>query len=252
MRRRGLVTLAPCRPVRALHPPPARVSLREVVRRVRNALPSTRLPGGSSRLSLSTRGSGLSNHLDLDGGGAAETQLQLPPASRLLPDRLRSARGRGGCGRVGAWAPRRPAPSGESARSIRGSRLRRASDRRLRHRHVGLLRLRLGARGADPPVLELGARARAAGRRGGEIGARTPRRVTVADLAVLLGFGLAVCSLAQVPGPVEQLRRIAHRDPDQTLRLPEARAFVASRTRPASGSRSSPRSDTGWHTTPGP
>jgi hypothetical protein len=61
---------------------------------------------------------------------------------------------------------------------------------------------------------------------------RARGRATVADVAVLLGFALAVCSLAQVPGPAEQLQRIAHRDPAQTLRLPEARAFVASRTRP--------------------
>jgi hypothetical protein len=62
--------------------------------------------------------------------------------------------------------------------------------------------------------------------------ARVPRRVTVGDVAVLLGLGLAACSLAQVPGPAEQLQRIARRDPAQTMVMPEARAFVASRTRP--------------------
>jgi hypothetical protein len=56
------------------------------------------------------------------------------------------------------------------------------------------------------------------------------RRPTVAQLlpqlAVLFGFGLAVCSLAQTPLPWSQLARITNTSSDRVLEQPEAVGFV--------------------------
>ncbi len=52
------------------------------------------------------------------------------------------------------------------------------------------------------------------------------------QLAVLLGFGLAVCSLAQRPHPHQDLRRIAADAGTRPMFLPQLLATVASATRP--------------------
>jgi hypothetical protein len=63
------------------------------------------------------------------------------------------------------------------------------------------------------------------------IAARPTRRPQPAELAVLFGFGLAVCSLAQTPDPFAQIHRL-----QQTyllaLRPAAQAAFIASRTKP--------------------
>jgi hypothetical protein len=64
------------------------------------------------------------------------------------------------------------------------------------------------------------------------LAARSWRRPTLPELAVLFGFGLAVCSLAQTPTPWSQLARIDDRAPVAVFEQPGATAFVAERTRP--------------------
>lgn len=55
---------------------------------------------------------------------------------------------------------------------------------------------------------------------------------TLAQLAVLFGFGLAACSLAQLPLPWQQLDRIALRAPQEPFRMPGLTAVVAAETEP--------------------
>jgi hypothetical protein len=64
------------------------------------------------------------------------------------------------------------------------------------------------------------------------LAARGWRRPDLAELAVLFGFGLAVCSLAQFPVPWNQVARLQR--PSATLvdKQPAATRFVAARTRP--------------------
>jgi hypothetical protein len=59
--------------------------------------------------------------------------------------------------------------------------------------------------------------------------ARAGRGARPAELAVLVGFGLLVCSLAQTPAPWQQLRRIASHGPPQLAR-PLGETFVAQHT----------------------
>jgi hypothetical protein len=71
-----------------------------------------------------------------------------------------------------------------------------------------------------------------------QLAARPPRRVTIAAVAVLFGFGVATCSLAQTPLPWTQLHRlnaafVAHGESISPLPLvpsrdPRTRFFVAS------------------------
>lgn len=60
--------------------------------------------------------------------------------------------------------------------------------------------------------------------------ARPGRRPTVAEVALLAGFAIAVCSLAQTPTPWSQLERIGDEADVALLQAPEARAFVAAST----------------------
>ncbi len=64
------------------------------------------------------------------------------------------------------------------------------------------------------------------------LAARGWRRPALPELAVLFGFGLAVCSLAQTPTPWSQVDRIRDRAPLAILKQAEATAFVAERTSP--------------------
>ncbi|HEX7291173.1 MAG TPA: hypothetical protein VF250_08615 [Conexibacter sp.] len=64
------------------------------------------------------------------------------------------------------------------------------------------------------------------------LAARGWRRPAPAELAVLVGFGLLVCSLAQTPAPWAQLARIGERGPAPVFEQRDAAAFVAQRTRP--------------------
>jgi hypothetical protein len=57
---------------------------------------------------------------------------------------------------------------------------------------------------------------------------RRRRAPTLPELAVLVGFGLAVCSIAQVPKPWSELRRIRADTQVQPLREAELAALVAS------------------------
>ena len=67
--------------------------------------------------------------------------------------------------------------------------------------------------------------------------ARTGRRPSVAEVAVLLGLAIAVCSLAQTPTPWSQLDRIRTAGPPNSpIQRFDARAFVAE-ARPAPGER---------------
>ncbi|MGB2711997.1 MAG: hypothetical protein WBC33_10820, partial [Conexibacter sp.] len=61
---------------------------------------------------------------------------------------------------------------------------------------------------------------------------RVPRRVTIPDVAVLLGFALAVCSLAQFPSPWQQRDRIEQRADTRPLDNVAARRFVMAQTEP--------------------
>ncbi len=67
---------------------------------------------------------------------------------------------------------------------------------------------------------------------GRALAARDWRRPQPAELAVLFGLGIAVCSLAQTPTPWSQLERIGERAPEAVFKQREAAAFVAQRTRP--------------------
>lgn len=62
-------------------------------------------------------------------------------------------------------------------------------------------------------------------------GARVPSLPT---LALLFGFGVAACSLAQLPLPWQQVERIARTSPIRPLATPEAVAFVRTQASPGS------------------
>ena len=64
------------------------------------------------------------------------------------------------------------------------------------------------------------------------IRARPRRLPTFAEIAVLVGFGLAVCSIAQTPAPWSQLRRIRTTTGGQLLRPVAAEEFVREHARP--------------------
>jgi hypothetical protein len=64
------------------------------------------------------------------------------------------------------------------------------------------------------------------------LAARGWRRPAPAELAVLFGFGLLVCSLAQTPTPWSQVSRIGDRTPEPVFKQQAAAAFVAQHTRP--------------------
>jgi len=58
------------------------------------------------------------------------------------------------------------------------------------------------------------------------------RRPQLPELAVLFGFGLTVCSLAQTPTPWSQLARIRDDAPVALFKQPRATTFIAERTSP--------------------
>jgi hypothetical protein len=60
----------------------------------------------------------------------------------------------------------------------------------------------------------------------------TPRRVGPAELALFLGFGLAVCSLSQFPAPWSQFDRLRTHAPTRLFEPTDETAFVAAHTRP--------------------
>ena len=64
------------------------------------------------------------------------------------------------------------------------------------------------------------------------LSARGWRRPALPELAVLFGFGLLACSLAQTPTPWSQIDRIRDRAPVSILKQAQATAFVAERTSP--------------------
>ena len=65
------------------------------------------------------------------------------------------------------------------------------------------------------------------------IRARPGHRPTAAELAVLAGMAIAICSLAQTPTPWSQIERIGNEDAVPVLKALDARAFVAAAdTRP--------------------
>jgi hypothetical protein len=61
---------------------------------------------------------------------------------------------------------------------------------------------------------------------------RPARRPTLAELVVLLAFGLAACSLAQTPAPWTQLRRLARSSPQPAFAHTPAERFVDAATDP--------------------
>ncbi|MGN6190048.1 MAG: hypothetical protein ACTHOE_14230 [Conexibacter sp.] len=67
---------------------------------------------------------------------------------------------------------------------------------------------------------------------GRALAARGWRRPAPAELAVLFGFGLLVCSLAQTPTPWSQLDRIGNDAPEAIFKQRTAADFVARHTRP--------------------
>lgn len=67
---------------------------------------------------------------------------------------------------------------------------------------------------------------------GRALAARGWRSPQVAELAVLFGFGLLVCSLAQTPAPWSQLHRIRDEAPVALFKQRIAAAFVTERTQP--------------------
>jgi hypothetical protein len=67
---------------------------------------------------------------------------------------------------------------------------------------------------------------------GRALAARCWRRPAPAELAVLFGFGLLICSLAQTPTPWSQLHRIRNDAPVALFKQRAAAAFVAERTQP--------------------
>jgi len=66
---------------------------------------------------------------------------------------------------------------------------------------------------------------------GRALAARAWRRPQPAELAVLFGFGLLICSLAQTPTPWSQVQRIGDRAPEPVFKQRAAAAFVAQHTR---------------------
>jgi hypothetical protein len=64
------------------------------------------------------------------------------------------------------------------------------------------------------------------------LAARGWRRPAPAELAVLFGFGILVCSLAQTPAPWSQIARIRDRTPVPVFKQLGASGFVAHATRP--------------------
>lgn len=58
------------------------------------------------------------------------------------------------------------------------------------------------------------------------LAARAWRRPTLPELAVLFGFGLAVCSVAQIPTPWSQIARLGNRTPTPVFKQAEAVALV--------------------------
>lgn len=66
--------------------------------------------------------------------------------------------------------------------------------------------------------------------RGARRGAR--RWPTLPQLAVLLGFGVAACSLAQLPLPWQQVDRMARTAPQEPFRMPQLTEVVAAETEP--------------------
>jgi hypothetical protein len=63
------------------------------------------------------------------------------------------------------------------------------------------------------------------------IWARASRRPTAIELAVLIGFGLAVCSIAQTPTPWSQVRRLGDATPTPAFQHNAAERFIARETR---------------------
>jgi hypothetical protein len=63
------------------------------------------------------------------------------------------------------------------------------------------------------------------------LAAHERRRLNLADLLVLFGFGLALCSLRGLPAPGRELSRLWERWPPATY-VPAATRFVAAHTRP--------------------
>jgi hypothetical protein len=63
------------------------------------------------------------------------------------------------------------------------------------------------------------------------IAARTPRRPTVAELLVLAGYGLAVCSIAQTPTPWGQIRRLTDTSRIQPFVHNASEQFIGRQTR---------------------
>jgi len=62
--------------------------------------------------------------------------------------------------------------------------------------------------------------------------ARGPALPSPATLALLVGCGLAVCSIAQLPLPWQQVERIARSSDDALLRWPDAGRFIRTFARP--------------------
>jgi hypothetical protein len=61
--------------------------------------------------------------------------------------------------------------------------------------------------------------------------AREPRRVSPPELAVLVGLGLTICSIAQLPLPWQQIERIESSSSSAPFVMAAARDFVAAQTR---------------------
>jgi hypothetical protein len=62
--------------------------------------------------------------------------------------------------------------------------------------------------------------------------AASRRWPSLPELAVLFGFGLAVCSLAQMPTPWSQVARLRHGTPVPVYKRPGVERFVAAETQP--------------------
>jgi hypothetical protein len=61
------------------------------------------------------------------------------------------------------------------------------------------------------------------------LAARGWRRPSLAEAMVLVGFGVAICSLAETPTPWSQAQRLRHTTARDEYRFPEAAGFVAQR-----------------------
>lgn len=66
----------------------------------------------------------------------------------------------------------------------------------------------------------------------GDLGARRWRAPTLPELMILFAFGIAICSLAQIPTPWSQIARIRDRTPFPVLKQREAVQLVAKTTGP--------------------